>query len=231
MAASDRLSFSNDPGARERQLRRRAGKAVFPAPRRDVTQADIELARAADAREATQFRDDFLALVKQAMNLPAQAESELLLELKERINALYDSGAGLSGDHSGELAALDRLHDTITGVIRANAGQDALAQSELDREREARTLHREFIRHRLVCDLLRPDSPIEADELAATLLSEDAAEVRAAMALFDSEQRRALLAAARILLDGVSTGGREREDYRESLAVLEQAAAIDRPTH
>jgi hypothetical protein len=231
MPDSRPLRFGSAPGPRERHLRRRAGNVLFPAARRDVTQPEVDLARSADEREAHQFREDFLELVKDAVDLPAHAESEDVLALRERIGALYDSGAGLGGDHVQELKSLEKLYQTITGAVRANAGGDALALAELDQEREARALHLDLIRHPLVCDLLRRDSPIAADELVPTLLSAEAHAVRAAMVLFDPAQRRELHAAARDLLDVLPAGGGEPAGCRQRLTILLEAARAGEGVH
>jgi hypothetical protein len=115
--------------------------------------------------------------------------------------------------------------------VRHAAGTDPLAQAELDREEQARALHFEQLSHPLVADLLAPDSLIEPDELAATLLCEPEAGRTAAVALFDAGQLAQLCVDARLLLE-TRDPDRARPDAWVALAGMEAQLAtllVDTP--
>ncbi len=199
--------FSPQPGARERHLQRRCDNPLFAPALRQLDATQLEQARRADQEEVEAFGRDLHALLEAAVALPASAETDAILALRERIERSYEQGAGLPGDHRSELQALDRLYQVIMAALRKAAGNDALAHKELDDAEAARTMHVRLLGHALVADLLRPDSPIAADELAATLLSESAGAVAAVVDLFEPAQRAELAAEARHLLEQAKAEG------------------------
>jgi len=79
-------------------------------------------------------------------------------------------------------------------------GQDLQAHDKLQMEVQARESHFALLEHSLIADLLRPDSPIEEDELVPTLLSDSAQAVKLAMQLFMPEQQAALCQSAGALI-------------------------------
>ncbi|MGB0714192.1 MAG: hypothetical protein ACPGUC_11610, partial [Gammaproteobacteria bacterium] len=161
-----------------------------------ITQPEVNAARMADMDELEAFTQAMRELVDKAMNLPPRAESDVILELKETADRLYEQRSGLGGEMEQELAALARLTQVIMKAVWAGAGNDPMARSELESEEQARAGHYDLLKHTMICDLLNPESPVEPGELAATLLSEDEAAVRGAMGLFEDEQRAEVLSRA-----------------------------------
>jgi len=76
-----------------------------------------------------------------------------------------------------------------------------------------------------VADLLRPDSPVTAEDLAPTLLSADAEALAAALSLFDTDQIEALCGQARLLLQEQPAGNPRIEQAWLRLRQMEAAAA------
>jgi hypothetical protein len=218
------LSFSDRPGARERQLRRKYRNPVF-ADSSDVTLQALAEARRQDLAEAEAFRDELMKLVEEAANLPAQADSELILGLKERLDKAYERACGLAGDQSRSKQAIQKLLGVIMKAVWKGAGNDLLAQQELEHEEQARRVHFELLELPLIADLLNPDNPIPADQLAPVLLSESDAAVEAALSLFEPAQLELLCAEARQRVERLAGEGHLLVDARTRLESMERELA------
>ena len=200
------LSFSDRPGARERHLRRKYRNPLF-ADSGDVTLQALTETRRQDLADAEAFREEFLKLVEEAVNLPAQAESELVLSLKERLDKAYERACGLAGDQSRPKQAIQKLLAVIMKTVWKGADNDVLAHRELEQEEQARRVHFELLEQPLIADLLNPDNPVPADQLAPVLLSETEAAVEAALGLFEPAQLESLCAEARQRLERLAGEG------------------------
>lgn len=213
------VPFSQFPGRHERHYRRRLGNPLFPErPQAAEDAALLEMQRL-DHDELLAFVTDLRSAVQRAVNLEPNAGSEVILELKERLDRLYETSAGLAEDHSDNQAALRRLLEVIMRNVERGAAGDPRALDELAQERAARAAHFALLASPLVADLLHPHSTISADELAPTLLSSAADELAAALQLFDLRQLDALYADARRCLAAVA------RPPAGAVARLEQIAA------
>lgn len=216
------LRFSEHPGPRERQLRRSHENPLFGSAA-SVDSEQLRQAKLADQAEAQKFRDDFPALIQRAVELPGTAESDQVLLLKEDLDKAYEQAAGLAGDQSQLMEAINKLLAVIMQAVWKGAGDDVNAQEELRQEEQARRMHQELLRQPLIADLLNPDTPIPVGELAATLLSEDEAAVEAALALFDPPQLQTLYADASELVAGMEPGAPGLDQVRARLVQLGRA--------
>jgi len=192
------LTFSDKPGARERHLQRRHHNPLFGNP--SVSQAEIIRAQQQDAKEAAEFINRFRELVQQAASLESNAEADVVLKLKEQLDKAYEQCAGLAGEQDEVKDMLKRLLQMIMQAMWQGVGQDLQAHDKLQMEVQARESHFALLEHSLIADLLRPDSPIEEDELVPTLLSDSAQAVKLAMQLFMPEQQAALCQSAGALI-------------------------------
>lgn len=220
------LSFSERPGPRERQLRRRHGNPLFGAAA-DVDPEQLRQAKLADQAEARDFERAFPALLERALNLPPTAESDQVLALKEDLDKAYEQAAGLAGDQARLMEAINKLIGVIMRAVWKGAGNDSAAHEELRQEEEARRLHQELLEQPLIADLLNPDTPIPADELVATLLSETEPALAAALLLFDPSQLEALHTRASALVAGLDPAASIRDQAHRRLQQLE--AALEPP--
>ncbi len=217
------ISFSSMPGAYERQLIRRHGNPMFPSALRTVDQVTLERAHERDARDAEDFIERFRALMEEAANLKPNTGSERILDLRQRVDMLYERACTIAGDRTTEKQALLRLFDAIDGTIRRGAANDPLALEELAEEAAARAAHLAMLEIPLVADLLRPDPPMDRDELAPTLLAADIAAFRTVIGLFDdAEKQELLLMMQRAVEDAVNT---DTAGTNERLALLESEIA------
>ena len=195
-----RVPFSELPGRHERHFRRKLRNELFPDPIFEYTDAQLLEVQRLDHEELSVFVSDLRDAVQQAVELKPNEESQVVLDLKERLDKLYETASGLADDQAGNKSAIRQLIAVIMRTVRAQAGDDALAAAELEQEEEARTLHFALLGEPLVEDLLHPSSAIGANELVPTLLSETEYSVSAALELFDAEQLGALYGdAARLL--------------------------------
>jgi len=146
------------------------------------------MAQKADHEEMEAFRESFAGLMRQAAELPADAGSELVLNLKAALARHYEQSAGLPEDHETERGAIRHLIDIIMQTMRRHTGGDPLATEELDDEAASLELHFRLLEQPLVADLLHPESPILPQELTPALLSATPAELDAACEIFDANQ-------------------------------------------
>lgn len=203
--------FSELPGARERHLQRRCDNPLFPVAVRTVTQEQVTIARQEDVTELQAFQSELREVVERAVNLKPTEESEVILGLKERLDRLYEQASGLREDQTKVKAALRQLVGVVMRAVWSGAGNDALARSELEDEEQARAAHYALLEQPLVADLLRPDSPVGADELVPTLLNAGPDELAAALPLFDAGQQTDICREARALLEARAREGHALE--------------------
>jgi hypothetical protein len=214
------LSFTARPGRFERHCQRMLNNPLFPATERNVVQMEVNAAQRRDEKEYEAFAAAFRTLLEDARKLAPQVESDVIIELKERCDRLYEQCAGLGGERGRELEALKRLTEVIMRQVWAGAGDDPQARKELQMEEQARAFHYQLLQYPLIADLLSPETPIPPQHLAATLLSESEPAVNAALELFDPEQRRELCRQATELLDELRGSGEDLSTARSRLRLL-----------
>ncbi|MCO6413193.1 MAG: hypothetical protein J5I92_10650 [Thiogranum sp.] len=200
----------NRPGVRESHLLRKRGNPLFDESRRDVRNEDLAQARLEDGLELDSFMEQFRALVQKAVDLQPGTPSETVLEIKEALDQSYQQACGLPGDQQQVKAAIKKLVASIMQAVRAGAGNDSFAQQQLTEEEIARETHYALQELPLVSALTHPDSPIAADELVPTLLSEADDALIAALVIFTHDQIAAICHDARAWL--------ERKDPQQTLS-------------
>jgi hypothetical protein len=215
------LPFTHKPGRRERHLRRRHENPLFAWPPPEVAPEALLAAQKADHEEMEAFRSSFRALMQRAVDLPPNAGSDEVLGLKEDLERHYEQSFGLPEDHAEERRAIAKLVEAVTRAVRRAAGADPLAGQELRDEEQARAIHFRLLRQPLVADVLHPDTPIGADELAPAALNASESEVAALLEVLDADQRTLLAVQGRALLDGLRTKGVELPEAKARLAQLE----------
>ncbi len=212
------LFFSDHPGANERHLRRKVNNPLFGNP--EITQDDVLQARAMDEREHEIFMQRFLALAKDASTLDASVDAELLIELKTRLEKAYEQSCSVMGRMEDIQQGLSRLIDSIMQSLLYASQSDEHAHQKLMDELQARKIHFGMLRHALIADLLRDDSPIGSDDLLPTLLSSSKAAVLAATEIFSAEQLAVLCVHGSNMLKDVDSNHPKIEHSRSMLAIL-----------
>ncbi|MCP5405992.1 MAG: hypothetical protein H6963_04720 [Chromatiaceae bacterium] len=196
------LHFSQNPGRWERHLLRKKDNPLFPEPEQTISRESLEEAQRLDHEELTVFITHFRKLILEAVELQPNAESGQVLGIKERLDKSYEQSAGLADDQQETREAILKLQETIMAAVRKGAGADSSALRELAQEEQARAVHFQLLEYPLVADLLAPDSPVGAEELAPTLLTAPKEEFEAALTLFDDDQLVLLRRDAEALLKG-----------------------------
>lgn len=220
------LNFSPQPGCRERALQRCHGNPLFPEAVRQVDANLLQAAQREDAEEASAFTDAFRALFEKAASLEANVQSDVILGLKQSADQLYEQAAGLGGDNSQAQQALLKLIEVLMRAVRAGAGNDQRALSEIEQETEARSMHMALLESPLVADLLRPDSPVDADSLAPVLLSSKAEELALALQLLDTDQLLLLHVNAKALLETCRQDGHDLPEAEQRLQQIAESAGV-----
>lgn len=214
------LPFTHKPGRRERHLRRRHENPLFVWPPEEVAPEALLAAQQADHEEMESFRETFRALVQRAIDLPSDAGSDLILELKESLERAYEQSCGLPERHDEARAAIRTLIEVIMRALRRVAGTDPLARQELADEEEARAIHFRVLEQPLIADLLHPESPIGPDELAPSVLSAGLDEVAALIEILDAAHCAELATESARLLDDRAARGLDITLARQRLALL-----------
>lgn len=186
------LLFSELPGRHERHLLRKHNNPLFPEDQRSLTQGELTEAQRLDHEELEAYIGDLRKLAGEAVALGPHEQSDVILELKERLDKAYESASRLADDQSPNKEAIQKLVAVIMRAVWQGAGNDTLAQQELEQEEEARKAHFELLESSLVADLLDPDSLIKHSELIPVLLSAEPEAFEIAVTLFDPSQLRAI---------------------------------------
>jgi hypothetical protein len=197
-----RIPFSEHPGRHERHFRRKLDNPLFPQPLVNPSDDDLLEAQRLDHEELIDFLGQLRETVQRAVELKPNEESQVILDLKENLDRLYETAAGLPDDQSGNQAAIRQLIAVIMKTVWAAATDDQ-ALAELEQETNARTAHFALLAEPLVADLLHPQSPVGEDELVPTLLSESESALAAALQLFDTDQLTLMVGQAHDLLDAI----------------------------
>lgn len=214
-------TYSDQPGVHERHVQRRENNPLFPEQRRNISQQDIHTAQRDDREAFTDFMDRFRQVVDRAVNLDANVDSQMVLDLKQDLDKCYEECAGLAGDQREIQEAIRKLIDTIMLAIWKGAEQDPQAQVKLREEETARELHFTLLQTPLVADLLNPQSPIQGDELLPTLLSASEEDLTQALQIFHPEQLGSLSQDGHALLEQLRTEQIDVSQAEERLQQIE----------
>lgn len=204
-------------GMYERHLRRKDGNPLFAVPPVEYRSEDYTEARRLDTHELNTFHNEMQQVIQQAIDLPANAPSELVLELRAKLDQLYTRCSGFGGSCGSHKQAIRKLIEIVMNAVWQAVADDPQARMELESEEVARQKHFCLLEYSLVADLIRPDTPICTDELVPTLLHADEDELEAVLWLFEPEQLRDVYEHALALLEQRKEQGYELPEARERL--------------
>ncbi len=222
------LLFSQRPGRWERHLQRKRDNPLFPESERSISPAALQEAQRLDHEELVDFITGFQQLIHQAVNLNTSEGSEVILEMKERLDRTYEQACGLADDQTETKGAIRKLLQVIMSAVWVGAGDDPQALAELKDEERARTTHFQLLEQPVVADLLAPDSPVSEKELVPTLLNETREGLEAALLLFDNAQLGVLCNEAHQLLKGLEQEKSETlQQARQRLVEMETRLTTD----
>lgn len=213
--------FRNNPGCRERHLRRKLANPLFPPDQRDKSRSELDAEQRLDDDELTAFLADVKALVSRVSELSPDSPVSEIVDLKSRVDAHYEQCLGLPGDQRRVKAALIKL---ITELTRLNMQtlHETKALVALQDEQVKRLAHFTRLEFPLTGDICREQSPVAPAELVPTLLSEAPPAVTAALGLFDAERVAAIRDEARDLIERRREEGFDMTPAEEMLTVIER---------
>ncbi len=218
-----RLLYSELPGRHERHLLRKRDNPFFPEAQRSISQSELTEAQRLDHEELEAYIHALRKLVGEAVALGPHEQSDVILELKERLDQAYETACRLADDQSPNKEAIRKLVAVIMRAVWKGAGNDTLAHQELEQEEAARATHYDLLEKPLVADLLDPDSLIGENELLPVLLTCDESAFEAALTLFDPSQLALLSDQGEALLQSQQAGEGE-ETARQRLEALKSLA-------
>lgn len=216
--------FRDNPGCRERQLRRKLDNPLFPAAERDTSREELHTVQRRDDDELTAFLKEVKELVSRVSQLSPDSSVSDIADLKAGVDARYEQCLGLPGDQRRVKAALIKL---ITELTRLNMQtlNDAQSLVALQDEQVKRLAHFTRLEFPLTGDICRNQSPVPPEELVPTLLSEPAEAVAAALGLFDVNRVSAIRDEARALIERRRTEGYDMAPAEETLTLIERHIA------
>lgn len=219
------IKFSPLAGAYERHLQRKYNNPLFPPSQQNFLQAEIDQARQRDLQDLQAFMEAFQEMVKQAAELNGSVDSEVVLDLKEKLERLYVTSSGLAGELGTYQDALMKLIRVCMQTIRRGAADDVIALRKLDEEEQARTVYFAMLESPLVAELMRGDEIIQVDELVPTVLSLGTNHLKTVLELFEPEYLQQLVAQSREFVESLSAEVRQRTGVEQKLALMESILA------
>jgi len=213
---------SENPGAFERHLIRRYNNPLFEDRQTEISSDTLMVAQKKDHDILQQFMVDFKETMTKAVTFKPNEDSEIILEVKDKLDKLYATSASVADDQTRVKESIKKLLTVIMQSVRQGAGKDTHALQELDQEEGARAANFEFLESKLVADILDPDSPIDNDDLVPTLLSvKDKDELALVTQLFDLEQITFLLGGGEALLNKLDAAGKDVKEAAENFVFVE----------
>ncbi len=195
------IKFSVQPGAYERHLQRKHNNPLFRDSDQYLLDKEVEQAREKDQQDLRAFFDAFQETVQEAVELSESVESDVLLDLKEKLERLYVQSTSLAGDLGQHQEALLKLLAVSMAGIQKGAEQDPAALKKIQDELTARDVFFDLLKTPLVAVLLRGDDIIHESELIPSILSESADSLPQILELFDPEQQQHLIDLAKEFIE------------------------------
>lgn len=219
---TDTIKFSPLPGAYEKHLQRKYKNPLFPPSQQEFLAAEVEQARQRDQQDLQAFMEAFQETMTQAGALNGSVDSEVVLDLKEKLERLYVTSSGLTGDLSKFQDALLKLIRVCMQTIRAGAKDDVIALKKLDEEDQARTVYFAMLESPLIAELMRGDEIIQRDELVPTVLSLDTPQLTTVLALFEPEYLEQLILHTRDFIADLPSDVQTLTHVDDKIALMEK---------
>lgn len=207
-------------GMHERHLRRKDGNPLYGLPAPRYTVADYLQVRRLDSEELNAFQGEMQLVIQQAINLPPNAESEVVLELRGKLDQLYTRCSGFGTSCGSHKQAIRKLIEVVMNAVWQASAGDPMARMELEQEEVARQQHYCLLEYPLISDLMRPDTPITQAELVPTLLQAEEDELEAVLWLFEAEQLVEIREQAGELLRHLREQGHELPEAWDNLQAI-----------
>ncbi len=214
------IKFSAQPGAYERHIQTKYHNPLFPEPDQHLFNQEVEQAREKDQQDLRAFFEAFQDTVQEAVELSESVESDILLNLKEKLERLYVQSTSLAGDLSHHQEALQKLLSVCMTGIQKGAEQDPTALKKIQDELTARDVFFELLQNPFVGILLRGDEIVHESEMIPCILSEQADSIPQVMELFDPVQQQHLIDLAKEFVEQQSDAVKQSTQCEARLELL-----------
>ena len=214
------IKFSAEPGAYERHLQRKYHNPLFPTADQHLLAEEVDQAREKDQQDLRAFFDVFQDTVQEAVELSDSVESEILLDLKEKLERLYVQSPSLAGNLEQHQVALQKLINVCMAGIEKGAEQDPEALKKIHHEITAREVFFAMIKSPMVADLLRGDAIINESEMIPSILSESAETLPDVLELFDPTQQQHLIDLAEEFIEALPDNVKHNSPCEARLAQM-----------
>jgi hypothetical protein len=222
-----KIPFSNLPGRHERHFIRKLNNPLFDDLIIDHSDEELLEMQRLDNDELVNYLSELRALVQRAIALNPNEESQVILDLKSDLDESYEKACTLADDQRSNKVAISQLLEVVMKTVRSSAGNDTLAQQQLEDEVLARATHFRLLEQPIVADMLDPDTRIQPQELVPALLSESGEGLAAALEIFDAQQLQQTIADARQLLGSMD---RAPDDAQARFRQIEDCLADLNPS-
>ena len=209
-------------GMHERHLQRMDGNPLYRLPVSDYSGEQFIEARQRDNAQLQSFHNDMHSVIQQTIELEPNVESEVILELRGKLDMLYTRCSGFGSKYNEHKENIRKLIDLVMKAVWQSAANDPQARKELEQEEMARQQHFRLLEYPLVADLLLPDTPIESNELAPTLLHVKDEELEAVMWMFEPSQLQQVYDNAEALLKSRMDKGYALEPAWRKLKMMQE---------
>ncbi len=214
------VQFSEKPGPKERQLKRKYTNPLFPHIQ--LSQLDVDNAHMADQMDTEAFLENFRDLVEKTINLPPNMDADELLNLKATLEQNYTQCQGLPGDMEPIKQGLIKLLEVIMQSLVKSANNEPEAMERIDKELEMMKLHFQLSESLLFCDLMNHHKVIADDEIIPVLLSSTEEDLNAALHLFSPEQLQAITSEISEILPKFGLNQSQMAHYQKRQAQIDE---------
>lgn len=203
---SPALKWRKNPGCFERQLQRRYNNPLFPKEKRIVTNADLESARQKDIIENEELHKNIELLLKKGpvvLTSNINDLSEYRKEICEQIEKIIELGCENDDSWLSLWILRSRIIEQYKFLSIGNdQALEALAKATNFEENYLSNFYIPFI-----AQMQRKDSPIVADGIVESLLSEDVESIRMVLNTMDNDHKLLLKnEAARLYKKNIENG-------------------------
>ena len=213
--------WSTNPGAFERHLIRRYNNPLFAPERREITHAEIDEAKAQDARDIQRLDENWNRLIAEIRALPEKITSSTVDDLRERIDELIQIGLGIGGHAHGITSKAKELRQMLIQTWAKGLEGHPDAKLALEKSERFNQEYGARFENPFVAELSRENSPIPEEEIIASLLTEKPETIAIVLSFSEPDPRQSIRQSAIALLRGAIEEGVTFDNLREILKVLQ----------
>jgi len=201
--------------AYEQHLMRRYNNLLFPKDRRQVSQADIKLARKRDLNDYRKLNDRLINLVNRISALPSNVDSETINSVRESIDDLIQDTMGVGGKAYAITTKMKELRVTlISSWSKGASGNMELQQALLTAENYYHQFAAQF-EIPFIAQMGRKDSPIPTDEVVPALFMEKPDTIAMVMSWVEPSERLETQRGALQVLNAALDEGAQIDNVQE----------------